>query len=264
MRSVRYLTCLLILFLFLWTVFAAISSDTYIATFESQQAKLTSSQKKTYYDSVIKSMSSLMIKYRDDANQIKELLKIKAYVSDKLKTFSGSSVVVSSGMTIPKVDLVKVRAAWLALHNAERKTKKLSAYTYTSSLEWTATVRAKHLAALGKATHSRKTTDGYYSYTSIKQRFIDQWIAFATKEKNGQTLFTENLWRGYYTCKKSDCTDDFIKAITTSWTFFMSEKGKSSKPHYNAIVGNYQHIGLGVALIGKKYYLVTHYTQALK
>lgn len=76
-----------------------------------------------------------MIKYRDDANQIKELLKIKAYVSDKLKTFSGSSVVVSSGMTIPKVDLVKVRAAWLALHNAERKTKKLSAYTYTSSLE---------------------------------------------------------------------------------------------------------------------------------
>jgi hypothetical protein len=44
----------------------------------------------------------------------------------------------------------------------------------------------------------------------------------------------------------------------------MSEKGKSSKPHYNAIVGNFSTIGLGVAVVGNKYYLVTHYTQALK
>jgi hypothetical protein len=29
----------------------------------------------------------------------------------------------------------------------------------------------------------------------------------------------------------------------------MSEKGKSYKPHYNAIVGNYQNIGLGVGVV---------------
>gem|GEM_PF-1623703 len=44
----------------------------------------------------------------------------------------------------------------------------------------------------------------------------------------------------------------------------MSEKGKTSKPHYNAIVGNFSSIGLGVVLVGNKYYLVSHYIQDLK
>lgn len=42
----------------------------------------------------------------------------------------------------------------------------------------------------------------------------------------------------------------------------MSEK--PSGPHYNAIVGKFTNIGLGVVVSGNKYYLVTHYTQALK
>lgn len=96
-------------------------------------------------------------------------------------------------MSIPKVDLVRVRDVWLSLHNAERTTKKLTPFTYNPSLEQTATTRANHLAQLGKATHQRKSTDGYYSYASIKQRFIDQGITFLNKEKNGQALFTENL-----------------------------------------------------------------------
>lgn len=44
----------------------------------------------------------------------------------------------------------------------------------------------------------------------------------------------------------------------------MTEKGKSYSPHYNAIVGDFAEIGLGVALVGNKYYLVTHYSQDLK
>ena len=77
-------------------------------------------------------------------------------------------------MNIPKVDLVKVRDVRLSLHNAERKTKSLTPFTYSSALEGTATTRAKHLADIGKASHLRKSSDGYYSYTSIKQWFIDQ------------------------------------------------------------------------------------------
>gem|GEM_PF-3072846 len=38
-------------------------------------------------------------------------------------------------MTIPKVNLTKVRTVWLLLHNTERATKKLTPFTYNSALE---------------------------------------------------------------------------------------------------------------------------------
>jgi hypothetical protein len=40
----------------------------------------------------------------------------------------------------------------------------------------------------------------------------------------------------------------------------MSEKGKKYKPHYNAIMGSFSRVGVWVALVGNKYYLVAHYT----
>ncbi len=268
MRSVRLVLVCIVCCLFLWTTWALFSADTFIAQFQAKQATLSLSEKKTYYLQVYNNLSLLAIRNRNDADQFALYTSLKDYVHTQITNLWSitSSIVstTSSGMTIPKVDLARVRTTWLALHNAERTTKSLTSFTYSSALEWTATTWAKHLADIGKASHQRNSTDGYYSYDSIKQRFTDQWIVFATKEKNGQPLFTENLWRGYYTCKKTDCTDDFIKAIKTTRTFFMSEKGKTSKPHYNAIVGNFSTIGLGVALIGNKYYLVTHYTQVLK
>lgn len=268
MRWLRYLSIAFAFCLFLGTTFALFSADTFIAQLQNASATLSLSDKKAYYLKVYNNLSLLAIRNRNDADQFALYTSLKNYVHTQITNlWSITSSIVSTtsfGMTIPKVDLARVRTTWLALHNAERTTKSLTAFTYSSALEWTATTWAKHLADIGKATHVRQSTDGYYSYDSIKQRFIDQWIVFATKEKNGQPLFTENLWRGYYTCKKTDCTDDFIKAIKTTRTFFMSEKGKTSKPHYNAIVGNFSTIGLGIALIGNKYYLVTHYTQVLK
>ncbi len=249
----------------LWTTHATFSYNDFVAQFSSASANLSQTEKKAYYLKVYNNMSLLAIRNRTDVKQFNLYTLLKTYIQTQIKALwssSGSSSI--SEMTIPNIDLSKVRTAWLALHNTERTTKKLTSFTYFSSLEWTATTWANHLATLGKATHLRKSTDVYYSYTSIKERFINQWITFANKEKSWQPLFTENLWRGYYTCKKTDCTDDFIKAITTSRTFFMREKGKKSKPHYNAIVGNFSNIGLGVSLVGNKYYLVTHYTQPLK
>ncbi len=168
-----------------------------------------------------------------------------------------------TGMNIPHVDLAKVRDFRLSLHNTERTTKWLTPYAYDSTLEWTASTWAQHLADIHTTSHRRKTTDWYYSYRSIKNRFSDQWVVFEDPDEQNWNLFTENIWWSLYSCNKADCTDDFIKAIKRSRTFFMSEKWKSYQPHYSAIIGNYASIGLGVALSGNKYYLVTHYTAPL-
>lgn len=271
MRSIRLLFLVGILSLLLWTTFAVFTADSFIAQFQSASANLSPIEKKVYYKKVLSNLSLLAIRNRNDAAQFALYASLKEYVNAQMKslwttisTTNVSFTIDSSGMNIPNVDLAKVRDVWLSLHNAERKTKSLTPFTYGPVLEWTASTWAQHLADIGTTSHKRKSTDRYYSYASIKQWFINQWITFATKEKSGQPLFTENLWWNVYTCKKTDCTDDFIKAIKKSRAFFMSEKGKSSKPHYNAIVGNFSTIGLGVAVVGNKYYLVTHYTQVLK
>jgi hypothetical protein len=268
MRSLRSLLLVWISCLLLWNASAAFSTEDFITQFQIQQTKLSLSEKKSYYLQVYNKLSLLAIRNRNNAEQSALYVSLKAYVQSQIQSLwtSVSSPTVSalSGMTIPKVDLVKVRSAWLSLHNNERATKKLTPFAYSSDLEWTATTWADYLSDLGKATHQRKNTDGYYSYNSIKNWFLDLWIVFAHEEKNGQALFTESLWWWYYTCKKTDCTDDFIKAIKTTRKFFMSEKGKSYSPHYNAIVGNFSTLGLWIVLVGNKYYLVTHYTQDLK
>jgi hypothetical protein len=158
----------------------------------------------------------------------------------------------------------KVRSAWLQRHNQERALLWLDPLTYHLALESTATTWANYLGNIRDTTHTRNSGDGYYSYFAIKQWFLDQWIIFSGKEQNGQSLFTENLWWNMYSCKKTDCTEDFIAAVKKSRDFFMSEKWKSYSPHYNAIVGHYTSLWLGVAISGTRYYLVSHYTQDLQ
>ena len=261
MRLFRLLILFSAVFFFLWASFALFSADTFIAEFQSKAATLSPVDKKIYYKQVLSSITLLAIRNRNDVDQAKLYESLKSYVSDQIQSIG---LIVSSGMSISNVDLVKVRNTWLALHNTERITKWLTPFVYSSVLEWTATTWAQHLADIHTTTHLRKSTDGYYSYASIKDWFVDQWIFFATQEKNGEPLFTENIWWNIYSCKKTDCTDDFIKAIKKAWIFFMSEKWKSYKPHYNAIVWNFSSLGLGVVITGNKYYLVSHYTQALK
>lgn len=268
MHSVRFLLLFFILFLFLGTSFATVSPEEFIAGFETQEAQLSPLQKERYYKKVLDHLSILISRNRDDMGQVAVFNWLKDHVNGRLQVLSSGSVspvlsgisLFSSGMNIPNVDLEKVRAFWLSLHNTERATTWLTPFVYSPALEWTASTWADHLASIRKASHKRKNTDGYYSYASIKKWFIDQWINFLGKEQGGQSLFTENLGWNMYTCKKIDCTDDFIKAIKKSRTFFMSEKYRAYKPHYNAIMGNFSTIGLGVGVAGNKYYLVSHYT----
>ncbi len=272
MPSIRSFFVFFAFFCFLGTTFALFSPENFVDQMQQQQSTLSSSEKKIYYAQLSNALRLLTIKNLKDTWQSLLYTSLQTYVDTQRKTLgfissgdSSSSISSAfSGMIIPNVDLAKVRDFWVSLHNWERKIKNLTPFVYNVALEWTASNWANYLADLKKTTHKRKNTDGYYSYVSIKEWFNNQWIVFSTKEINGQSLFSESLGRWIYSCKKTDCTDDFIKAIKTSRMFFMSEKGKKYRPHYNAIVGNYTSIGLGVALIGNKYYLVSHYTQDLK
>ena len=271
MRFFRYLFMFFIFSLFLGTTFALFSVDDFIMQFQTQQANLSFSEKQAYYKKVLNNLNLLAVRNRDDADQVKLYTELQNYVSAQIESlWSFDSAAVSftllpssSGMNILNVDLDRVRATWLSWHNTERQTKWLTPFTYSSALEGTASTRAQHLADIKTTTHRRKSTDGYYSYASIKSWFVDQWIVFSDTGQKSSLLFTENIWWNIYSCKKADCTDDFIAAIKKSRKFFMSEKGKTYKPHYNAIMGDFSRVGMWVALVGNKYYLVAHYTTPL-
>lgn len=258
---------------FFGLTFAVFSPQEFITTFTAQQSRLSSWEQKTYARKVYSNISLLAIRYRDDPEQYKTYMELKSYMRDYLDLLSSWSTVISDThetlwedfvLSISGIDMEKVRTYWLNLHNQERATKWLDPFVYESSLEKTATTWAQYLARLRRTTHKRSATDGYYSYANIKSWFINQGITFAGVEQGGQALFTENLGRNMYSCKKTDCTQDFIQAIAKTRKFFMSEKKSSYRPHYNAIVGNFTSMGLWVALAGNKYYLVTHYTHPLK
>ena len=76
----------------------------------------------------------------------------------------------------------------------------------------------------------------------------------------------ENIGWGTYSCSDTECTDELLKSVKTTYAFFMSEKGRKYSPHYDSIVNpNYRIIGLGIVVDEKrgKYYLTVHYGTAL-
>ena len=155
-------------------------------------------------------------------------------------------------------EIAKYRSS---LHNEERAKKGLSLFVYNKNLERSAYTRSNSIVELGRTSnfHKRNTSDWYYSYDSIKSWFANLGIVF-----NGEwTEFSENVWRGYYKCKDTDCTEAIKKAISSTWKFFIKEASRNG-PHYRAIVmPQYTKMGLGITLDPKtkKYFLVTHYSK---
>lgn len=82
-------------------------------------------------------MTMLAIKNRNNTEQYEFYTSLKDYVQAQITALGDVPVVSTSasGMTIPKVDLAKVRQVRLTLHNTERATKKLTPFTYSSVLE---------------------------------------------------------------------------------------------------------------------------------
>jgi uncharacterized protein YkwD len=159
------------------------------------------------------------------------------------------------------IDMIKVRETWLKWYNDARATENLPPYIYNSQLDRTAIVWSEHSEDKGTITHTRPGSTAYYDYQGIMNWFKNLGVTF--RSVNGST-YTENIGWNYYNCPASqdDCTDQLIKAIRSTYDFFMSEKGKAYTAHYDSIVHrNFQQIGLGISIdpLRKKYYLTVHY-----
>jgi hypothetical protein len=157
------------------------------------------------------------------------------------------------------VDMARVRAIWLKWYNDARAEQGLSPYVYNDQLSRTANIWSEACKARGYMDHRRSPGDAYYDYSKITAWFKDLGLVF--KNVNRVT-HTENIGWGMYRCSKSDCTDDLISAIRSTFDFFMAEKGTASHAHYDSVMNAYfKEIGLGIAIdqSAGKYYLTVHY-----
>jgi len=167
---------------------------------------------------------------------------------------------------VPKnVDLAKVRTAWLSWYNAARKANGLPAYAYDPNLDRTATLWSDLAKQKGKIAHKRPGQTVYYDYQRMVSWFKTLGLTFPNVK--GMT-FVENIGWDYYGCSASsaDCTDQMIASIQHTYNFFIGEKNKKYRAHYDSIMGKqFKKIGLGLAVdsISKKYYLTVHYATAV-
>ena len=153
----------------------------------------------------------------------------------------------------------KVRTTWLQWYNDARNDQGLAPYVYDVQLDRTAATWSEYSKDKGSITHKRPGQTAYYDYWLIKDWFKNLGLEFANV--NGET-YTENIGWGYYNCSGSDCTDQLLDSIRTTFDFFMGEKNQSYRPHYESIMNaGFKKIGLGIAIDpdAKKYYLTVHY-----
>jgi uncharacterized protein YkwD len=157
------------------------------------------------------------------------------------------------------IDIERVRETWLGWTNEVRAAEGLHTYSYNNQLERTAAIWSAYSKDHGTITHSRPGQTSYYDYWIMKDWFEDLGLTF---KQIGRSGFVENIGWNYYSCNEDDCTDEIISAISNTFDFFMSEKGRAYAPHYNSIVNpNYQELGVGLAIdeSRKKYYITVHY-----
>ncbi len=157
------------------------------------------------------------------------------------------------------VNMKRVRATWISWNNEVRVPLGLKSYISEPQLSQTAVGWSDLAKKRGFINHKRDGQTAYYDYKMIESWFAGKGLTF---ENVNRATFTENIGWGYYKCDKDDCTDALIKAIRSTFDFFMSEKGKAYSPHYKSIVKpEFREIGLGIAVdvAAKKYYLTVHY-----
>ncbi len=162
--------------------------------------------------------------------------------------------------SVPKnVDLEKVKAAWLKWNNEAREAAGLHDYVYNPQLDRTAIVWSQVAKKRGYITHKRDGQTAYYDYGIMTRWFKNLGLVF--ENIHGRT-HTENINWGRYVCKAGDCTDEMIEDIRSGFDFFMSEKGKAYRPHYDSIMNpDFREIGLGIVVneAQSRYYLTVHY-----
>ena len=174
------------------------------------------------------------------------------------KTYKSSLPHISDNFS--NVNEREVRNAVLSWHNEERKNVWVNSYKYNLDLEWSATTRANQIVSMWKSWnfHARNSSDWYYNYNSILNRFSNLWINFPGSK--WAASFSESVWYGSYKCSKSDCTQELIAAIKKTWTnLIMKEKSKNGSHYRAATMKHFTQMWVWIAVDKSNYYVVLHY-----
>lgn len=173
---------------------------------------------------------------------------------------STNQVVTTWVTQVTNVDMSIVRATWLSWYNDYRSSLKLWNYSYDSRLDSTAhDWNIIFMNGRGENHHRRNPNDSYYDFPVIDSWFKNKWINPVVINRSKHT---ENVWYWYYNCGDSDCTNELIASIRTTWDFFMSEKGKSYDAHYRSIINPYfTKVGMDIIVVPseRRYYLTMHF-----
>lgn len=161
----------------------------------------------------------------------------------------------TSQKNIAWVDMSRVRSTWLWWYNSTRSDRWLGIYSYDNALDSTAhdwnTVFA---GSRGSNYHERNPGDGYYKYSVIDAWFKARWV---NPPIIAWVNHSENVSYGTYSCSDSDCTDELISAIRSSYVFFIN-----STVHAKSVYQpNFTKIGLDVMVVPseRRYYVTVHY-----
>lgn len=158
---------------------------------------------------------------------------------------------------LPSIDMRKVRQTWLSWYNTSREAAGLHHYKYNNALNRTAYIWSDFSRQRGFMDHKRVGQTTYYDYNLILKWFQNLGLDFVNVYR---VTFTENIGWGVYNCSTDDCTQKLTEAIRSTFDFYMSEKDKEYKPHYNSIMNKYfNEVGLGIAIDNGKYFLTVHY-----
>ncbi len=190
------------------------------------------------------------------------VVSLSLFTSPSIAVAQESCVAINV-QTISNVDMDRVRGTWLRWYNDYRASLDLAPYALDTTLDRTAGNWSYFAVKRGSIDHKRTAKSAYYEYPELEAWFHDFGVTFKNVHRK---TFTENIGWGVYSCKNDDCTDELIASIRSTFNFFMSEKGKAYRPHYNAIVSpDFTKIGLGIGVDArtKRYYLTTHFATEL-
>lgn len=157
------------------------------------------------------------------------------------------------------IDMSQVRSSWLSWNNEVRKQEGLHEYLYNNQLNRSAYVWSDFSKQRGQISHKRIGQTEYYDYNMITAWFANLGLKFQNVYR---VTHTENIGAGPYRCDNTDCTQELINSIRSTFDHYMGEKNKEYRPHYNSVMNGYfNEIGLGISIDkeNKKYYLTVHY-----
>ncbi len=163
------------------------------------------------------------------------------------------------------IDIKKVREAWLSWQNEERKSLGKTAYNYDENLNKTADEWSNISKERGYIDHKRNSWDAYYDYNKISSWLKERGVVC---KKISKMTYSESIGWGTFSCDDEECSDETIEAIKWTFIFYMSEKWRSSAPHYNAMINSkFEYIWLWLSIQKNwnkyKYFATTHYCTTL-